>query len=356
HGLPPTTAPTPAPVSAPAPQQPNPKFSFANFIVGPSNNLAVAAAMGAADNPGKDYNPLFIYSAPGLGKTHLLQAIALRATSMNHNALYVTSERFTNEFVTAIAQSRSDEFRRRYRSLQLLLIDDMQFLEGKERTQEEFFYTFNDLHAAGCQVVLTNDRPPAAISGIESRLCSRFQWGLIADIQAPDLETRLAILLAKALEQHVELQPDVSYFLADRARHNIRELEGSLNRVLAYSHLTNASPITLDVATRALAALTPTRNSTPDPDSILRAVSSYFNITLPTLTSKIRTQAVADARHIAMYLLREDAHLPLKRVGLLLGHRDHATVIHGVKKVTHALNDDPRLLSQLSEIRATASA
>ena len=308
------------------------------------------------DNPGKDYNPLFIYSAPGLGKTHLLQAIASRAESRNHNALYVTSERFTNEFVTAIAQSRSDEFRRRYRSLQLLLIDDMQFLAGKERTQEEFFYTFNDLHASGCQVVLTNDRPPAAISGIESRLCSRFQWGLIADIQTPDLETRLAILQAKALEQNVELRPDVGNFLASRARNNIRELEGSLNRVLAYSRLTNASPITLDVATRALAALTPARNSAPDPDSILRAVSSYFGITLPTLTSKIRTQSVADARHIAMYLLREDAHLALKRIGLLLGHRDHATVIHGVKKVTHALNGDPLLTSQLAEIRASASA
>jgi chromosomal replication initiator protein len=356
HGLPLAAAPTPAPVSTPARQRPNPKCSFASFVVGPSNSLAVSAALGAADHPGKDYNPLFIYSAPGLGKTHLLQAIALRAASMNHDALYVTSERFTNEFVTAIAQSRSDEFRHRYRSLKLLLIDDIQFLAGKERTQEEFFYTFNDLHAAGCQVVLANDRPPNAICGIESRLSSRFQWGLIADIQPPTLETRLAILQAKALEQQVELHPDVSHFLADRARHNIRELEGSLNRVLAYAHLTNASPITLDVATRALAALTPTTSSTPDPDSILRAVSSYFGITLPTLTSKIRTQAVADARHIAMFLLREDAHLSLKRIGLLLGHRDHATVIHGVQKVTHALNSDPLLLSQLSEIRAAARA
>ena len=332
---------------------PNPKLTFTSFIVGPSNHLAASAALAAAEQPGKGYNPLFIYSAPGLGKTHLLQAIAQHAASTNYNTLYVTSERFTNDFVTAITQSRSDEFRQRYRSLQLLLVDDVQFLAGKERTQEEFFYTFNELHAAGCQLVLANDRPPSDICGIESRLSSRFQWGLIADIQPPDLPTRLTILQRKAREQQVDLHPDVGLFLANRTRNNIRELEGSLNRVIAYARLPGVAPITLSITHQALAALTPAPDTSSDPDQILQAVASYFRISSKTLTSKLRTQAVANARHIAMYLLREDSQLPLKRIGLLLGHRDHATVIHGVQKITRAINNDPQLLTQIAEIRTS---
>ena len=249
---------SPAQTANPTPYlHPNPKLTFTSFIVGPSNHLAASAALAAAEQPGKGYNPLFIYSAPGLGKTHLMQAIAQRAASTNYNTLYVTSERFTNDFVTAITQRRSDEFRQRYRSLQLLLVDDVQFLAGKERTQEEFFYTFNELHAAGCQLVLANDRPPSAGCGIESRLSSRFQWGLIADIQPPDLPTRLTILQRKAREQQVDLHPDVGLFLANRTRSNIRELEGSLNRVIAYARLTGIAPITLSITYQALAALTP---------------------------------------------------------------------------------------------------
>jgi len=335
-------------------QRLNPKYTFRSFVIADSNRIAAAAALAAAERPGEDYNPLFIYSSPGLGKTHLLQAIALRGGQAGRNALYVTSEQFVNDFVTSIAQGRGDEFRRRYRSVQLLLMDDIQFLANKGRTQEEFFYTFNDLHSNGCQVVIASDRPPSAIPGLEARLCSRFQWGLIADIQPPDEETRLAILQAKSRDARVDLPPDVSRYLADRVRDNIRALEGCLNRVVAYARLTR-SAISLDTATKALAALTPNVAAPTDPQSILQSVSTYYGVPIPAITGKSRAKQIAEARHIAMYLLREDAELALKQIGLLLGHRDHSTVIHGVQKIAHALIADPRLNAQLSEIRGQVS-
>ena len=335
-------------------QRLNPRYTFRSFVVADSNRMAAAAAIAAAERPGEDYNPLFIYSTPGLGKTHLLQAIALRAGHVGRNALYITSEQFTNDFVTSIAQNRADEFRRRYRSVQLLLMDDIQFLATKGRTQEEFFYTFNDLHSNSCQVVVAGDRPPSAIQGLEGRLCSRFQWGLTADIQPPDEVTRLAILQCKAHEQRVDLPQDVAHFLADRSRENVRQLEGSLNRVVAYARLTS-SAITLAVAAKALAALTPTVAAPGDPQAILNAVSAYYNIGLQAVTGKSRAKPIADARHVAMYLLREDGELALKQVGLLLGHRDHSTVIHGVQKISRALISDPRLAVQLSDIRQQLS-
>ena len=343
-------------ISSPvARQRLNPRYTFRSFVIADSNRMAAAAASAASDRPGQDYNPLFIYSAPGLGKTHLLQAIAHKAIETGRNALYITAEQFTNEFVTAIAQGRADEFRRRYRTVQLLLVDDVQFLASKGRTQEEFFYTFNDLHCDGCQVVVASDRAPSAITGLEGRLCSRFQWGLVADIQPPDEETRLAILRAKAIEQKVDLPEDVSRFLADRSRENIRELEGSLNRVVAYARLTS-SRISIDVAAKALAALTPTLTGPADPQAVMKAVSQYFSVPLQALSGKSRAKPIAEARHVAMYLLREDGELALKQVGLLLGHRDHSTVIHGVQKISHALISDPRLGIQLSEIRALAAS
>ncbi len=357
HGFPLESARgTGAIISSPAPRpRLNPRYTFQAFVIGDCNRLAAAAALAAAEQPGQDYNPLFIYSEPGLGKTHLLQAVAQRAATHNFTALYATSEQFTNDFVTAIAQGRADEFRRRYRNLQLLLIDDIQFLAGKDRTQEEFFYTFNELHSNGCQVVVASNCPPTATTGLECRLTSRLQWGLIADIQPPDTTVRLAILKAKALEQRMDLPTDVAQFLADRVRENIRELEGSLNRLIAYARLTSAPALTVDVAARALAALTPTRTTPADPQAILNAVSTYFNIPLQALTGKSRTRPLAEARHVAMYLLREDAQLALKHVGLLLGHRDHSTVIHGVQKVTAALGREPRLALQMAEIRGLAS-
>jgi chromosomal replication initiator protein len=344
-----------ATVTSPAPRQKlNPRYTLKSFVVADSNRMAFAAAVAAAERPGEDYNPLFIYSDPGLGKTHLLQAVAQRSRDA-HRSLYITAEHFTNDFVTSLSQGRADEFRRRYRSVQLLLVDDVQFLAGKGRTQEEFFYTFNDLHSDGCQVVVASDRSPSSIHGLEGRLCSRFQWGLVADIQPPDEETRLAILQSKAKEQRVDLPGDVARFLADRNRDNIRELEGSLNRVVAYARL-RTLPITMSVATDALAALSTALSGPADPQSLLKATSSYFNIPVPALAGKSRAKPIAEARHVAMYLLREDADLALKQVGLLLGHRDHSTVIHGVQKVTRLLQTDPRLAAQLAEIRTLSSA
>lgn len=346
----------PAVISSPVTRQRlNPRYTFRSFVIAESNRMAAAAASAAADRPGEDYNPLFIYSSPGLGKTHLLQAIAHKALETGRDALYITAEQFTNEFVTAIAQGRADEFRRRYRTVQLLLVDDVQFLASKGRTQEEFFYTFNDLHCDGCQVVVASDRAPSAIAGLEGRLCSRFQWGLVADIQPPDEETRLAILRAKAVEQRVDIPNEVSRFLADRSRENIRELEGSLNRVVAYARLTNTR-ISIDVAAKALAALSPTLSGPADPQAIMKAVSHYFNVPPQALSGKSRAKPIAEARHVAMYLLREDGELALKQVGLLLGHRDHSTVIHGVQKISQLLVSDPRLGIQLSEIRTLAAS
>lgn len=332
----------------------NPKYTFDSFVVGDSNRMAAAAAISAAKQPGLSHNnPLFIFSAPGLGKTHLLQAIAHLAQH-NFRTAYVTAEHFTNDFVTAISQGRADEFRRRYRTLQLLLVDDIQCLAAKDRTQEEFFYTFNDLHSEGCQLVFTSDRPPANIPGLQGRLCSRFQWGLIADIQPPDEETRLAILQAKAADQGVKLPRDVALFLANRSRTNIRELEGSLNRVIAFAGLMETD-ITTSLASRALAPLTTARPSPADPQAVMKAVSTYFNISLAQLSGKSRAKPIAEARHVAMFLLREDAELALKQIGLLLGHRDHSTVIHGVQKVTNSMGTDPRVAEQISEIRALFS-
>jgi chromosomal replication initiator protein len=329
----------------------NPKFTFERFVVGDSNRLAAAASLSAADQPGAVYNPLFIYGGPGLGKTHLLQAIAHRLASAQRQALYVTSEQFTNDFVTAIAQNRQDEFRRRYRCPQVLLVDDIQFLAGKDRTQEEFFHTFNDLHGDGCQVVLTCDRPPRTVAGLEDRLCSRFQWGLIADIQPPDEETRLAILQSKALEQRLEITPEVARLVADRAQENIRELEGFLNRIAAYASLTR-SPITLDIAAQALNALTPPAASAPPPpEAIIEGVARYFSLPAAALVGATRAKPVAEARHIAMFLLREDVQLPLKVIGRLLGNRDHSTVIHGCRKVSTYFKT-PKGRRQLAEIQA----
>jgi chromosomal replication initiator protein len=337
----------------PAPRL-NPRFTFKSFVFADSNRMAAAAACRAAEHPGEDYNPLYIYSTPGLGKTHLLQAIAQHASHRGDVALYVTSEQFTNDFVTSIAQGRSDEFRRRYRSPQLLLIDDIQFLTDKGRTQEEFFHCFNDLHSNGCQVVVTGDRPPGSMPGLAARLSSRFQWGLVADIQPPDAETRLAIIQSKAAEQRVDLPLEVARLLADRAPDNVRELEGLLHRVVAYADLIHA-PVNLDCAARALSALKPVVEEPPDPHALLAAVSACHGVPVQALAGKSRARPIAEARHVAMYLLREDAGLALKQVGLLLGHRDHSTVIHGVQKITKVLLSDPSLGAQLAEIRRNAS-
>lgn len=339
-------------ISSPPPRpRLNEKYTFQRFVVGDCNRLAAAAALAVADERDESYNPLFIYGNSGLGKTHLLQSIAHHAAQRGRRVVCVTAEHFTNEFVTAIAQGRSDEFRRKYRSPQLLLIDDVHFLGGKDRTQDEFACTFNDLHSNGCRVVLTSDQPARAIAGLQRRLSSRLQMGLVTDVQPPNLEVRLAILHAKAIDQHADLPPEVAYALAQRFTESIRELEGSLNRVVAYARLTR-SAITLDLLPQALNVLSPASPAClPQADTIVATVSSYFNVAPEALAGQSRLKPIAEARHIAMYLLRQDAQLQLKEIGRLLGRRDHSTVIHACRKVSTALSSDPHLRLQLTEIR-----
>ena len=347
----PETTPPPPPLTLfPRPRL-NERYTFERFIVGPENRLAHAASLAVADKPAAVYNPLFIYGGTGLGKTHLLHAIGHRAWSNHYRVLYVTAEQFTNHFVTSIAQGRSEEFRAKYRHVDVLLIDDIQFLTGKERTQEEFFYTFNDLHAASSQIIISSDRSPRLISLLEDRLRSRFVWGLIADIQPPALETRLAILKTKAADLQQEVAPDVLHFVAQRCHSNIRELEGCLNRIVAFARLLRAE-ITLDLATQALAPVSPSAEKPhPGPQAVLEAVSQYFDLPIQALTGKSRVKEIAEARHIAMHLLREDAHQRVTEIARLLGGRDHSTIIYGLRKIDHALTTDTQFTRQLGEIR-----
>jgi chromosomal replication initiator protein len=351
----PETAPPPPLTPLPPPRL-NQRYTFERFIVGHENRLAHAASLAVADKPATAYNPLFIYGGTGLGKTHLLHAIGHRAWTNHHRVLYVTAEQFTNHFVTSIAQGRTEEFRAKYRHVDILLIDDIQFLAGKERTQEEFFYTFNDLHAASGQIIISSDRSPRLISLLEDRLRSRFEWGLIADIQPPALETRLAILNTKAAELQQEVNPDVLHFLAQRCHNNIRELEGSLNRIVAFARLLRAA-ITLDLAAEALAPVSPSGEKPhPTPQAVLEAVAQYFDLDPEALPGKSRAKEIAEARHIAMYLLRDDAHQRVTEIAHLLGGRDHSTVIYGLRKVDHALTTDAQFTRQLAEIRTVLMA
>ncbi len=333
----------------------NAKYTFATFIVGASNHLAHAAAQAVAANPGYSYNPLFLYGGVGLGKTHLLQAVGHEAVAKGLNVVYVSSEQFTNEFVNSIRERRGDDFRAKYRSADLLLIDDIQFIAGKEQTQEEFFHTFNDLHQQHHQIVITSDRSPKLISLLEDRLRSRFEWGLIADVQPPDYETRLAILRTKAEEQGARVPDAVLESIAQRVQDNIRELEGSLNRVLAFARLTG-SEVTSALAGQALAGLAPApRRRLPGPEVIIDAVAAFYGVPPQQLAGKARDKRLVHARHVAMYLLRADAGRPLTEVGRLLGKRDHTTVMHGAGKIEDALATDPELRRELAEIRAGLS-
>jgi len=342
--------PLPPPTPFPLPRL-NERYTFERFIVGHENRLAHAASLAVADKPTAVYNPLFIYGGTGLGKTHLLHAIGHRTWNNHHRVLYVTAEQFTNQFVTSIAQGRTEEFRAKYRHVDILLIDDIQFLAGKERTQEEFFYTFNDLHAASGQLVISSDRSPRLISLLEDRLRSRFEWGLIADIQPPALETRLAILETKAADLQQEIDPAVLHFLAQRCHSNIRELEGALNRIVALARLLRAA-ITLDLAAEALAPVSPSGEKPhPSPQTVLQAISQYFDLATEALTGKSRAKEIAEARHIAMYLLREDARQRVTDIARLLGGRDHSTVIYGLRKIDITLTTDPQFTRQIGEIR-----
>jgi chromosomal replication initiator protein len=324
----------------------NPRYTFSNFIVGSANRLAHAASLSVAERPGHAYNPLFLYGGVGLGKTHLMHAIGNQVIARfpRKRVVYATSEKFTNEFITSIQQGKIDEFRARYRRIDLLLIDDIQFIADKERTQEEFFHTFNAIHEDGKQIVLSSDRPPKAILTLEERLRSRFEWGLIADLTAPDLETRIAILRAKAEEGGVPIGSDVIEFIARKVVSNIRELEGALNRIVAFASM-GASPISIELAQAVLSnVLYNPKKRQVTPERIAKAVSDYYSVPMDALQGQKRDKAIVMPRQIAMFLMREETDVSLLRIGAELGGRDHSTVLHACDKITRevAVNDDLR--------------
>ena len=330
----------------------NPKYTFNSFVIGNSNRFAHAASLAVAEAPAKAYNPLFIYGGVGLGKTHLMHAIGHYILDGNPNAkvVYVSSEKFTNELINAIKDDRNEEFRKKYRNVDVLLIDDIQFIAGKERTQEEFFHTFNELHDANKQIILSSDRPPKEIPTLEDRLRSRFEWGLIADIQVPDFETRMAILKKKADVENLNVANEVMGYIATKIKSNIRELEGALIRIVAYSSLTNRE-ITVDLATEALKDIISKKQGKHITiDLIQDIVSSYFNLRVEDLKSQRRTRNVAYPRQIAMYLSRKLTDMSLPKIGEEFGGRDHTTVIHAYEKISENLKTDEGLQSMINDI------
>jgi len=322
----------------------NPRYTFDAFVVGSSNQFAQAACQAVAELPSRAYNPLFIYGGVGLGKTHLLHAVGHQSVRLfpGMAVVYISSERFTNELINAIRYDRTAEFRARYRTIDLLLIDDIQFISGKERTQEEFFHTFNDLYESRKQIIVSSDCSPKEIPEIEERLRSRFEWGLIADIQPPDFETRVAILKKKAALERVRLTDDVAYLIASRIKSNIRELEGSLTRMIAFCALTGRE-MSVDLTQEVLGELWGEEEKIITIEQIQRKVCDLFGIRLSDLKAKTRTKAIAFPRQIAMYLARQLTHASLAEVGRAFGGKDHTTVLHAVDKVQTLLQEDPKL-------------
>ncbi len=331
----------------------NPRYTFRNFIVGSANRLAHAASLSVAERPGHAYNPLFLYGGVGLGKTHLMHAIGSQVIARfpRKKVVYATSEKFTNEFITSIQQGKIDDFRSRYRKIDLLLIDDIQFIADKERTQEEFFHTFNAIHEDGKQIVLSSDRPPKAILTLEERLRSRFEWGLIADLTAPDLETRIAILRAKAEEQAMPIAPEVLEFIARKVASNIRELEGALNRIAAYASM-GAVPISIELAQAVLSnVLYNPKKRMATPERIAQAVSDYYGVDLETLRGQKRDRNIVTPRQIAMFLMRAETDASLLRIGAELGGRDHSTVLHACDKIDRESQENDELRRELAAVR-----
>jgi chromosomal replication initiator protein len=325
------------------------RYTFENFIVGSANRLAHAASLAVAERPAQAYNPLFLYGGVGLGKTHLLHAIGNHCLNRNLNVLYVTSEEFTNDLINAIRSHTTQAFRDKYRHIDVLLIDDIQFIVGKESTQEEFFHTFNSLHGQDKQIVITSDRPPKAMVTLEERLRSRFECGLAADIQPPDFETRVAILRTKSERMGRIIPADIIETIARRIQSNIRELEGSLTRVLALADLSNL-PMNTKLVDTALADLSP-RRTTVAPDEVVSMVADAFGVSVQNMVGPERRQEVVLPRQIAMYLLRVEANCSLPKIGETLGGRDHTTVIHACQKVSDLLERDDKLRNQVIEIR-----
>ena len=331
----------------------NPKYTFDTFVIGNSNRFAHAAALAVAEAPAKAYNPLFIYGGVGLGKTHLMHAIGQFVLQQNSSlkVLYVSSEKFTNELINAIKDDKNEEFRSKYRNIDILLIDDIQFIAGKERTQEEFFHTFNALYEANKQIILSSDKSPKEIVTLEDRLRSRFEWGLIADMQAPDIETRIAILRKKAQLENLDVPNDIMVFIAEKIASNIRELEGALNRVIAYSSLTE-NEITVELATEALKDILSTNKvRTINCNTIQDAVARYFDIRPDDFKSKKRSRDIAFPRQIAMYLCRELTDMSLPKIGQAFGGRDHTTVIHACDKIIGEFKTNSETKRAINELK-----
>lgn len=331
----------------------NPRYRFESFVVGKTNELAHAAAMAVAAKPGEVYNPLFIYGGSGLGKTHLLQAIGHHVTNTNPQAkiLYVTCEKFTTEFIQAVRTGRGKEFKDIYRNIDLLLMDDIPFIAGKESTQDEFFHTFNTLHQSNKQIVITSDRSPKDIPGLEARLLSRFEWGMITDVSSPDFETRVAILEAKTRDKNIQLNPDILRYIAGTVQLNVRELEGALNKILAYHQFKNTVP-TLESVQSILQSFVPNvpkRNITPR--RLIEIVTAYYDLSLDEIMGKSREQRLAFPRQVAMYLLREEGKCSFPSIGDHIGGRDHTTAMHACTKINDLLKSDETLRRDISLIR-----
>lgn len=334
----------------------NPKYSFEKFVVGSSNQFAHAGASASADFPGGQYNPLFIYGGVGLGKTHLLSAVGLKILEKHpeFRVLYMSAEQFMNELIFCLRFEKMDGFRKKYRnSCDLLLIDDIQFMIGKERTQEEFFHTFNALYEAQRQIVVTSDRLPSELAGLAERLRSRFEWGLIADIQPPDLETRIAILKKKTEQTGLFIDDEVALFLASQIRSNVRELEGSLIRLCAFASLEKQKDITVDFAKHVLKNIIKEKASSYSIESIQRTVADFYNIKVSDLKSSRRMKSISKPRHVAMYLCKERLNTSYPEIGQKFGGKDHSTVIHAVKKISKAIDSDESLKKDIELIEKT---
>ncbi|SCE15714.1 chromosomal replication initiator protein [Streptomyces sp. IgraMP-1] len=355
-GAPGPLAAQPAPATGPGEPTArlNPKYLFDTFVIGASNRFAHAAAVAVAEAPAKAYNPLFVYGESGLGKTHLLHAIGHYARSLypGTRVRYVSSEEFTNEFINSIRDGKGDSFRKRYREMDILLVDDIQFLADKESTQEEFFHTFNTLHNANKQIVLSSDRPPKQLVTLEDRLRNRFEWGLITDVQPPELETRIAILRKKAVQEQLNAPPEVLEFIASRISRNIRELEGALIRVTAFASL-NRQPVDLGLTEIVLKDLIPGgEDAAPEitATAIMAATADYFGLTVEDLCGSSRSRVLVTARQIAMYLCRELTDLSLPKIGAQFGGRDHTTVMHADRKIRALMAERRSIYNQVTEL------
>ncbi len=330
----------------------NPKYTFETFVIGSSNRFAHAAAVAVAEAPAKAYNPLFVYGGSGLGKTHLLHAIGHYAQSIGtaRTVRYVSTEEFTNDFINSLRDDKTQAFQRRYRDVDILLVDDIQFLENRERTQEEFFHTFNTLHNANKQIVISSDRSPKQLSTLEDRMRTRFEWGLLTDIQPPDLETRIAILRKKAAQERLAAPPEVLEFIASKIQSNIRELEGALIRVTAFASL-NRQPVDMGLAEVVLKDLIPD-GAGPEitAATIMAATAEYFSLTIDDLCGSSRSRVLVNARQVAMYLCRELTDLSLPKIGQTFGGRDHTTVMHADRKIRSQMAERRSLYNQIAEL------